>query len=62
MYVNDINSIGENMLSSTGVLGFDPEKNNHKLNFLLQAHMIILKKLSKLPEFPILASSFKKYI
>ena len=25
---------------STGVLGFDPEKNNHKLNFL-QAHMII---------------------
>ena len=47
---------------STGVLGFDPEKNNHKLNFFLQAHMIILNNLSKLPEFPTLASSFKKYI
>ena len=47
---------------STGVLGFDPKKNNHKLNFFLQAHMIILNNLSKLPEFPTLASSFKKYI
>ena len=47
---------------STGVLGFDPEKNNHKLNFFLQAHTIILNNISKLPEFPTLASSFKKYI
>ena len=50
-----------NIPVSTGVLGFDPEKNNHKLIFL-QAHMIILNKLSKLPEFPTLAYSLKKCI
>ena len=37
---------------------FGPGKNNHKLIFL-QAHMIILNKLSKLPKNPTLALSLK---
>ena len=47
-----------NCTYSTGVLGFDPEKDNHKLNLFTTSYDHT-EQMIKLPEFPTLVSSFK---